>query len=398
MVLIAAGLAAIPRDALEAARIDGATEWQVFRKVTIPLLSPVLLVVFVTMIINVLKVFDLVFIIAPGSVQPQANVIALEMWRVSFGGGDNQGLGSALAIFLLVLVAARMIFNIRRFDGGAMTPTTAPSRGRRHRGAAAPPAGAVARRIVDRLGGGVRPGRAGADRRVLAGADARPVRGLAARGDGQQLHRLVDASFTAAGRADLQELLATCWPAGLHRVVLEHGAHHGAATLLVVGIASLAGVRVRLDRVPRPGLAVPVVVALLVVPVQVALIPVAKLYGTLGIFGVDPGRGAFHVAFGLPFAIFLLRNFFAGIPRDLLEAARMDGATEWTIFRTRGVPARQAGDRLAGDLPVPLGLERPARRAGVRQHRSQPMTKCAAVPDAAVPATSTSSRRARSCR
>ncbi|GIH25704.1 ABC transporter permease [Acrocarpospora phusangensis] len=115
MVLIAAGLSAIPRDALEAARIDGATEWQVFRKITVPLLSPVLLVVFVTMIINVLKVFDLVFIIAPGSVQPDANVVALEMWRVSFGGGGNQGMGSALAIFLLLLVLPFMFFNIRRF-------------------------------------------------------------------------------------------------------------------------------------------------------------------------------------------------------------------------------------------------------------------------------------------
>ncbi|GII82924.1 ABC transporter permease [Sphaerisporangium siamense] len=115
MVLIAAGLSAIPRDALEAARIDGATEWQVFRRITIPLLSPVLLVVLVTMIINTLKVFDLVFVIAPGSAQPQANVIALEMWRVSFGGGGNQGLGSALAIFLLVLVLPFMAINIRRF-------------------------------------------------------------------------------------------------------------------------------------------------------------------------------------------------------------------------------------------------------------------------------------------
>jgi alpha-glucoside transport system permease protein len=115
MVLIAAGLAAIPRDSLEAARIDGATEWQVFRRITVPLLSPVLLVVFVTMIINTLKVFDLVFIIAPASVQPEANVVALEMWRVSFGGGNNQGLGSALAIFLLILVLPFMIMNIRRF-------------------------------------------------------------------------------------------------------------------------------------------------------------------------------------------------------------------------------------------------------------------------------------------
>ena len=81
ITFIAAGLSAIPRDALEAARVDGATEWQVFRRVTIPLLSPVLLVVFVTLVNNVLKIFELVFVIAPGSVQSEANVLALQMWQ-----------------------------------------------------------------------------------------------------------------------------------------------------------------------------------------------------------------------------------------------------------------------------------------------------------------------------
>ena len=115
MVVIGAGLSAIPRDVLEAARVDGATEWQVFRRVTVPLLAPVLGVVLVTLVINVLKVFDLVLIIAPGSVQADANVIALEMWKASFGGANDFGLGSALAIFLLVLVVPAMAFNIRRF-------------------------------------------------------------------------------------------------------------------------------------------------------------------------------------------------------------------------------------------------------------------------------------------
>jgi ABC-type sugar transport system permease subunit len=115
MVLIAAGLAAIPREALEAARVDGATEWQVLRRVTVPLLSPVLLVVLVTLVINVLKIFDLVFVLAPPSSQDDATVLALEMWKASFGGANDQGLGSALAIFLFVLVLPAMIFNIRRF-------------------------------------------------------------------------------------------------------------------------------------------------------------------------------------------------------------------------------------------------------------------------------------------
>jgi alpha-glucoside transport system permease protein len=75
-----------------------------------------------------------------------------------------------------------------------------------------------------------------------------------------------------------------------------------------------------------------IVVGLLVVPLQIALIPVARLYDVLGLFGTIPGVVLYHVAFGLPFAIFLLRNFFAGIPSELLEAARMDGAGEWTVF------------------------------------------------------------------
>ncbi|NUK00092.1 sugar ABC transporter permease [Streptomyces lunaelactis] len=115
MVLIGAGLASLPRDALEAARMDGATEWQIFRKITVPLLAPVLTVVFVTLVINVMKVFDLVYIIAPGPVQEEANVLATRMWLVSFGGGNNQGLGSALSVLLLVLVLPAMIFNVRRF-------------------------------------------------------------------------------------------------------------------------------------------------------------------------------------------------------------------------------------------------------------------------------------------
>jgi alpha-glucoside transport system permease protein len=105
------------------------------------------------------------------------------------------------------------------------------------------------------------------------------------------------------------------------------------ATLLVVLVSSLAGYAFAwLDFPGRDWLFI-IVVGLLVVPVQVGLIPIARLYGDIGIFGSITGVVLFHVAFGLPFAIFLLRNYFAGIPRDLLEAARMDGGTEFTIFR-----------------------------------------------------------------
>jgi alpha-glucoside transport system permease protein len=115
MVIIAAGLASISREVLEAARTDGATEWQVFRRVTVPMLAPVLSVVFITMLINVLKVFDIVLSVAPGSVQDDANVIALAMWRTSFSGVNDFGLGSAIAVFLFLLVIPVLALNVRRF-------------------------------------------------------------------------------------------------------------------------------------------------------------------------------------------------------------------------------------------------------------------------------------------
>jgi alpha-glucoside transport system permease protein len=115
MVVIGAGLAAIPRDVLEAARTDGASEFQVFRRVTVPLLSPVLGVVFITQVIGVLKVFDIVLAISPGSTLNDATVLALEMWRKSFSGQNQFGVGAALAVFLFVLVIPVLLLNIRRF-------------------------------------------------------------------------------------------------------------------------------------------------------------------------------------------------------------------------------------------------------------------------------------------
>jgi len=109
-------------------------------------------------------------------------------------------------------------------------------------------------------------------------------------------------------------------------------------TVLLVVIAALAAYAFAwMEFRGRDGVFL-VVVGLLVVPLQVALIPVASLYRSLGIFGTIPCVILFHVAFGLPFAVFLLRNFFIGIPHELLEAARMDGATEMGIFRRVVVP------------------------------------------------------------
>ncbi|MFB7406927.1 carbohydrate ABC transporter permease [Streptomyces sp. NPDC056202] len=103
-------------------------------------------------------------------------------------------------------------------------------------------------------------------------------------------------------------------------------------TVLVVGIAALAGYAFAWLSFPGRDAVFLVVVGLLVVPVQIGLLPVAKLFGAVGLFGTVAGVILFHVAYGLPFAVFLLRNYFAEIPKEMLEAARLDGGSEWRIF------------------------------------------------------------------
>ncbi len=104
------------------------------------------------------------------------------------------------------------------------------------------------------------------------------------------------------------------------------------ATFLPIAVAAFAAYAFAWLEFPGRDWLFVVVVALLVVPIQMALIPIFSLYNDLGLFDTILGLVLFHTAFGLPFAIFLLRNFFIGIPRDLLEAARIDGASEFRIF------------------------------------------------------------------
>jgi alpha-glucoside transport system permease protein len=103
-------------------------------------------------------------------------------------------------------------------------------------------------------------------------------------------------------------------------------------TILPIFIAALAGYAFAWLEFPGRDWLFLAVIALLVVPLQMALIPIFTFYDKTGLFDTIAGLVLFHTAFGLPFAIFLLRNFFIGIPKELLEAARIDGASELRIF------------------------------------------------------------------
>ncbi|HHW50495.1 MAG TPA: carbohydrate ABC transporter permease [Pseudoclavibacter sp.] len=103
-------------------------------------------------------------------------------------------------------------------------------------------------------------------------------------------------------------------------------------TLLVVIIGSMAGYAFAWIDFPGRDWMLIGTIVLLAVPLQIALIPIATLFGKIGIFGSILGVVIFHTAYGLPFAIFLMRNFFRQIPLEVMEAARLDGASEWRIF------------------------------------------------------------------
>jgi alpha-glucoside transport system permease protein len=113
MVVLSAGLKGISNEILEAARVDGASEWQIFWRIIIPNLSPTIVVVATTLVIQALKTFDLVWVMTAGRFK--TDVVATLFFKQAFLFGDR-GVGSALAIVLLLLVVPIMVISIRRFQ------------------------------------------------------------------------------------------------------------------------------------------------------------------------------------------------------------------------------------------------------------------------------------------
>ena len=112
MVILSASYKGIPRELLEAARVDGATEFKIFWKIILPLMKPTLAVVATTMIINVLKVFDIVYVMTNGNFNTE--VVANRMYKEMFI-FRNYGRASAIAVILLMLIIPMIIINIQRF-------------------------------------------------------------------------------------------------------------------------------------------------------------------------------------------------------------------------------------------------------------------------------------------
>jgi alpha-glucoside transport system permease protein len=112
MVILSAALKGVPAEILEAARVDGASEVRIFFRIIVPMIAPTIAVVATTMIINLLKIFDIVYVMTGGNFR--TNVVAVEYYQQQFNFG-NFGLSSALAVLLLIAIIPIMLYNIRRF-------------------------------------------------------------------------------------------------------------------------------------------------------------------------------------------------------------------------------------------------------------------------------------------
>jgi alpha-glucoside transport system permease protein len=114
MVVLSAAIKGIPAEIMEAARVDGAGEWNIFRRIMLPMLSLPLSVVTIWLFINVIKVFDIIYVMTGGGPGASSRVIAFTMYEETFHNG-RPGYGAAVAVIMLVLIAPVMVLNVRRF-------------------------------------------------------------------------------------------------------------------------------------------------------------------------------------------------------------------------------------------------------------------------------------------
>lgn len=119
-VILSAALKSIPSEILEAARVDGASERAVFFRIIIPMVSLPISVLAVTLIVNVIKLFDLIYVLTNGGPGTASRVIAFTMYQESIPGGQF-GRGAAIAVVMLLLLVPVMIYNIRRFRSSRVT-------------------------------------------------------------------------------------------------------------------------------------------------------------------------------------------------------------------------------------------------------------------------------------
>lgn len=362
MVILSAAYKGIPRELMEAARVDGANEWQVFWRVSLPSILPTVIVVTTTMVINVLKIFDIIYVMTNGSFGTE--VLANRMYKEMFQ-FRNPPMASAIAVVLFVAVLPAMIMNVRRLredsgrrgDGGTRPSWRERMRERFRRGPAVAeaagrpaPAAPAPRPGLSAVPWLARPARLlsrGIVHVVVIGlclawilptvgllvSSVRPAHHVARSGWWTIFADLFNpANYTLA---NYRHVLST---QGMWQSFLDSFLVAVPGTLLPMAIAAFAAFAFAWLPMKGRGFWFALVVALLVVPLQMTLIPILRVYNNIGLAGTLPGIWLAHTGYGLPFAIYLLRNFFASLPKELFEAAAIDGASPLGAFFRLALP------------------------------------------------------------
>jgi alpha-glucoside transport system permease protein len=275
-----------------------------------PLLLRTVAVVFTLVALGTSRTFDLILIMAPGSVRDEASVLALRVWQTS--GGTTTGPGAAIGVIWLVAVAAGMLVAalfIRQ-------PWPPP----RHTGPAEPDPPAVPPRRLTRLAA------AGAAIAWLV-----PLAVLVA----TSLHAPVDAAArgwwsTAPSLASYRSLLTgpELWRTLAFTLLLAT-----VVTATVLGLALLAAYPLAWLTGPAAQATGLLLVAASIVPVQVIAGPVNEVLGVVLSSGTARGLALVHIALGVPFAVLVLRNAFADLPAEQVRGARLDGRHWWGTLR-----------------------------------------------------------------
>jgi alpha-glucoside transport system permease protein len=140
-----------------------------------------------------------------------------------------------------------------------------------------------------------------------------------------------DAAFTCTASDFLN-------PRGMGRAFLNSLAVTIPASILPILFAAFAGYAFAWMDFRGRYILFAILVGLQVVPLQMTLVPISRLYAGMGLNGTFLGIWLFHTGFGMPYSIYLMRNFLGTLPRDLFESAYLDGASHWTAFYRLAIP------------------------------------------------------------
>ncbi|HET6987745.1 MAG TPA: ABC transporter permease subunit, partial [Kribbella sp.] len=317
--LFRAGLDAIPDDVTRTIAAEGVTGWRRLRALEIPLLRPITGVVTLTLVIAAVRVFDLVLIVVPGSMQRSADVLGLNWWRATTS-GDDSGRTAALGVVLFAIVAAVGVIGVRglRRRRWAMPVTVVPpdpSVGR-------PEPSKRVRRIGWTVGFAVSlvwifPAV------VLVATALHSPREAGLRG-WWSLSGLGFSSFAAAANI------------GLFRALLSTVLIAGAATAVLLVIAVPTAYLVAWGGLPQwlGRVVMAAFVVLAVTPVQMYAAPLRDAIGAAGLAGSRIALALVHAAAGLPFAVLLLRSAFASAPPVLVSEALQGPARQSAVLAT----------------------------------------------------------------